>query len=380
VAMIQAAHLGVGIRGKEGQQAVLASDYALPRFAYLERLLLIHGRWNYNRIGTMVCYFFYKNIIFALTLFWFNIWNGFSSQPLYDEGYQSTYNLFFTSLPVMFFAILDRDLEPQVVSAHPELYSTGQINARFTGARFALFIAGAIVHSLLLFYLTVELLDLNVTNENGQQGDFWAAGTAILGNLIMVVTIVMGLLTRSWHMVHVFINVSSVAVWFLFLIVYHILPPGYLGESMDADDNVHNVIFELGATALHHLTTLIVIIMCCMPAMCYIFVREHYYPQIDDYYRRVVHSPELYPHETLQPEDDKAAVRLNISTPPGVSDVGPCYDSKAAGGAVSRGVGRDDAVVRHDPQRVDAPSDASPGVSARDHGAGILERNKGSSR
>ena len=37
VAMIQAAHLGVGIRGKEGQQAVLASDYALPRFAYLER-------------------------------------------------------------------------------------------------------------------------------------------------------------------------------------------------------------------------------------------------------------------------------------------------------------------------------------------------------
>ena len=46
------------------------------------------SRWSYNRIGTMVCYFFYKNIIFALTLFWFNIWNGFSSQPLYDEGYQ----------------------------------------------------------------------------------------------------------------------------------------------------------------------------------------------------------------------------------------------------------------------------------------------------
>jgi hypothetical protein len=54
---------------------------------------------------------------------------------------------------------------------------------------------------------------------------------------------------------------------------------------MDADDNVHNVIFELGATALHHLTSLVVIVMCCVPVMCYIFVREHYYPQIDDYYR-----------------------------------------------------------------------------------------------
>lgn len=114
VAMIQAAHIGVGIRGKEGQQAVLASDYALPRFCFLERLLLIHGRWSYNRIGTMICYFIYKNISFALTLYWFSFFNGFSSQPLFDDGYQSTYNLFFTSLPVMIFAGLDRDIEPWV--------------------------------------------------------------------------------------------------------------------------------------------------------------------------------------------------------------------------------------------------------------------------
>ena len=53
-------------------------------------------------------------------------------------------------------------------------------------------------------------------------------------------------------------------------------------------------------------------------------------------HRRVVHSPELYPHETLQLEDDKGAVRLNISTPPSVSDSSPGYDSKPAGGASCR--------------------------------------------
>jgi len=73
----------------------------------------------------MVCYFFYKNIAFALALFWFSLFNGFSAQPLFDDGYQSLYNLLFTSLPVMFFAVLDRDLEPDMVSSHPELYSTG---------------------------------------------------------------------------------------------------------------------------------------------------------------------------------------------------------------------------------------------------------------
>ena len=347
---LQAAHLGIGIRGKEGQQAVLASDYALPRFAYLERLLLVHGRWGYNRIGTFVCYFFYKNIIFALTLFWFCCWNGFSSQPLYDEGYQSCYNVFFTAFPVMVFAVLDRDVEPHVVRAHPELYSVGQTNSRFTGIRFATFIFGAFVHSLLLFYLTIELLDLNVTNNNGQQGDFWMAGTSILGNLIIVVTVIMAIHTRSWHFAHVFVDVGSVAFWFLFLVVYHSMVPGYfiLGNSYDEDDNVYNLIFELGSTLLHHLTTLLIVVMCCAPVMCYMMVREHYFPKIDDYYRRVCYQPDLYPNETMignqesSPQETSHAVRVDVSTPPGN---GVTYNTAPSTTTTDDGYGPPDAEV-----------------------------------
>lgn len=43
--MIKAAHIGVGIGGREGMAAVLASDYSITRFRYLRRLLLVHGRW-----------------------------------------------------------------------------------------------------------------------------------------------------------------------------------------------------------------------------------------------------------------------------------------------------------------------------------------------
>lgn len=45
-----AAHIGVGISGQEGMQAVLSSDYSLAQFRYLERLLLVHGRWSYYRM------------------------------------------------------------------------------------------------------------------------------------------------------------------------------------------------------------------------------------------------------------------------------------------------------------------------------------------
>ena len=47
----------------EGRQAVMASDFAISRFKYLERLLLVHGHWNYDRLARMVLYFFYKNAV-----------------------------------------------------------------------------------------------------------------------------------------------------------------------------------------------------------------------------------------------------------------------------------------------------------------------------
>lgn len=60
VAMIQEAHVGVGIAGEEGRQAVMSSDFAIGQFRYLSRLVLVHGRWSYRRIAEMIANFFYK--------------------------------------------------------------------------------------------------------------------------------------------------------------------------------------------------------------------------------------------------------------------------------------------------------------------------------
>lgn len=82
VSMIKAAHIGVGISGQEGMQAVLASDYAIAQFRFLERLLLVHGRWSYFRMCKFLRYFFYKNIGFTLCHFWYAYFCGFSAQVM----------------------------------------------------------------------------------------------------------------------------------------------------------------------------------------------------------------------------------------------------------------------------------------------------------
>lgn len=75
-----AAHIGVGISGQEGMQAVLASDYSFAQFRYLQRLLLVHGRWSYFRMCNFLGYFFYKNFAFTLVHFWYGFFCGFSAQ------------------------------------------------------------------------------------------------------------------------------------------------------------------------------------------------------------------------------------------------------------------------------------------------------------
>ena len=60
VAMIQEADVGVGIAGEEGRQAVMSSDYAIGQFRYLQRLILVHGRWSYRRLAETIANFFYK--------------------------------------------------------------------------------------------------------------------------------------------------------------------------------------------------------------------------------------------------------------------------------------------------------------------------------
>ncbi|XP_059036218.1 phospholipid-transporting ATPase VA isoform X4 [Mustela lutreola] len=126
VSMIQVADVGVGISGQEGMQAVMASDFAVPRFRYLERLLIVHGHWCYSRLANMVLYFFYKNTMFVGLLFWFQFYCGFSASAMIDQWYLIFFNLLFSSLPQLVTGVLDKDVPAEVLLTEPQLYKSGQ--------------------------------------------------------------------------------------------------------------------------------------------------------------------------------------------------------------------------------------------------------------
>jgi phospholipid-transporting ATPase len=91
VPMIMEAHVGVGISGNEGLQAVRSADYAIAQFRFLKPLLLVHGRNNYIRVARVILYIFYKNVVNVTALFFYNIYMGWSGTVLFASALQVGY-------------------------------------------------------------------------------------------------------------------------------------------------------------------------------------------------------------------------------------------------------------------------------------------------
>ena len=136
VAMIQEADVGVGIAGEEGRQAAMSSDYAIGQFRFLQRLILVHGRWSYRRLGESIANFFYKNVVWTFTIFWYQIYCNFDMTYLYDYTYLLLINLAFTSLPVIMMGVLDQDVNDKVSLAVPQLYRRGIERLEWTQRKF----------------------------------------------------------------------------------------------------------------------------------------------------------------------------------------------------------------------------------------------------
>jgi phospholipid-translocating ATPase len=136
-AMIQEAHVGIGIAGKEGMQAARASDYSIGQFRFLCKLLLVHGHWSYIRVSKFTLGTFLKCMTFYLTQGIFQLWTGFSGTSLYEGWSLSFYNTLFSSLPVMMIGIFERDLRASTLIANPHLYKMGQRRGAFNFYIFA---------------------------------------------------------------------------------------------------------------------------------------------------------------------------------------------------------------------------------------------------
>ncbi|CAH2038382.1 unnamed protein product [Thlaspi arvense] len=272
VSMIQAAHVGVGISGMEGMQAVMASDFAIAQFRFLTDLLLVHGRWSYLRICKVVMYFFYKNLTFTLIQFWFTFRTGFSGQRFYDDWFQSLYNVFFTALPVIVLGLFEKDVSASLSKRYPELYREGIRDSFFKWRVVAVWASSAVYQSLVC-YLFVTASAFDGKNSSGKIFGLWDVSTMVFTCLVIAVNLRILLMSNSitrWH--HITVG-GSILAWLVFAFMYC-----GITTPRDRNENVYFVIYVLMSTFYFYFTLLLVPVVALLADFIYQVVERWYFP------------------------------------------------------------------------------------------------------
>ncbi|XP_061569998.1 phospholipid-transporting ATPase IB isoform X4 [Cololabis saira] len=225
VGMIQTAHVGVGISGNEGMQATNSSDYSIAQFSYLEKLLLVHGAWSYNRVTKCILYCFYKNVVLYIIELWFAFVNGFSGQILFERWCIGLYNVIFTALPPFTLGIFDRPCSQQNMLRFPQLYRITQNAEGFNTKVFWGHCINALIHSIILFWLPLKMLDHTSPFSNGQGSDYLFTGNMVYTYVVVTVCLKAGMETTAWTRFSHLAVWGSMALWMVFFVVYSAIWP-----------------------------------------------------------------------------------------------------------------------------------------------------------
>ncbi|XP_039645375.1 phospholipid-transporting ATPase IB isoform X3 [Perca fluviatilis] len=225
VGMIQTAHVGVGISGNEGMQATNSSDYSIAQFSYLEKLLLVHGAWSYNRVTKCILYCFYKNVVLYIIELWFAFVNGFSGQILFERWCIGLYNVIFTALPPFTLGIFDRPCSQQNMLRFPQLYRITQNAEGFNTKVFWGHCINALIHSIILFWFPLKMLEHDTSFSDGQGNDYLFVGNMVYTYVVVTVCLKAGIETTAWTKFSHLAVWGSMALWMVFFAVYSAMWP-----------------------------------------------------------------------------------------------------------------------------------------------------------
>lgn len=253
IAMIQEAHIGIGITGKEGFQAARSSDYSIAQFRFLLKLLLVHGRWNYIRVCKYTLGTFWKEMLFYLTQAAYQHYNGYTGTSLYEPWSLSMFNTLFTSLPVIFMGVFEKDLAASTLLAAPELYTKGQRNGGFNLKIYFFWAFMAVSEAMLVFFTSHALYGQALFTKDN---DLYATGALSFTCCIMVISLKLQVLElHNKSAAAIVAIVLSVGGWYLWNILLSIIYTNNVIYKVK-----HAFLEEFGQNVMWWLTLIVMVV------------------------------------------------------------------------------------------------------------------------
>ncbi|KAF8929007.1 hypothetical protein BGZ52_002656, partial [Haplosporangium bisporale] len=302
VSMIQEAHIGVGVAGEEGLQAVMASDYSIGQFRFLTRLLLVHGHYAYLRNTSMVMLFIFKNIMGIGILFCFEFLCGYSSTSPLEYSYIFLYNVVLTVFPPLIIGIFDRDVGPGVLMAFPELYKVGLLQQEFTHSRFVIYSIEGVFQSIVCFIVPYYAYRYGTVNDSGRVQEMYEMGLAMAVSSIAQVNIFAAVVSQAFCVYHVIFIWGSVALIFVYSVMYALLP-----EALSQMNPNYGFSRTVMGSATFWAVVVLTLVICNLPRLTARYIRRMWSPKDLDILQEICHLEHMNKH-TLAPIDSTSVM------------------------------------------------------------------------
>lgn len=254
VGMIQQAHAGIGIPGKEGMQASLAADFSITAFSHLTRLLLWHGRNSYKRSARLAQFVIHRGLIISIIQTVYCALFFYAAVSVYSGWILVGYATVFTMFPV-FSLILDEDVTEHAADTYPELYKDLQKGRSLNLKTFLTWVFKSIYQGTMIMVFSVYVLwdDEYFTTLHLSAISFTSL---VLTELLMVAFEV-----HTWHWMMIVAEVCSIAFYVTSIVV--------LPDTFD-----HTTIFQWGFLG----RTLVVTVVSCLPVTLGKWLKRKYAP------------------------------------------------------------------------------------------------------
>ncbi|KAL9380309.1 hypothetical protein Peur_025966 [Populus x canadensis] len=260
VRMIQQADIGVGISGREGLQAARAADYSIGRFRFLKRLILVHGRYSYNRTAFLSQYSFYKSLLICFIQIFFSFISGVSGTSLFNSVSLMAYNVFYTSIPVLV-SVLDKDLSEETVMQHPQILFYCQAGRLLNPSTFAGWFGRSLFHAIVVFVISIHAYAF-------EKSEMEEVGMVALSGCIWLQAFVVTLETNS------FTILQHLAIWGN-LIAFYVI--NWIVSAIPSS-GMYTIMFRLCRQPSYWLTILLIVVAGMGPILAIKYFRYTYRP------------------------------------------------------------------------------------------------------
>eukprot|EP00011_Vannellida_sp_DIVA3-517-6-12_P015112 CAMPEP_0114620448 /NCGR_PEP_ID=MMETSP0168-20121206/8730_1 /TAXON_ID=95228 ORGANISM="Vannella sp., Strain DIVA3 517/6/12" /NCGR_SAMPLE_ID=MMETSP0168 /ASSEMBLY_ACC=CAM_ASM_000044 /LENGTH=684 /DNA_ID=CAMNT_0001831639 /DNA_START=263 /DNA_END=2313 /DNA_ORIENTATION=- len=212
VSMIQAAHVGVGIVGKEGKQAALAADFSVLQFSHLQSLLFWHGRNSYKRSAMLSQYVIHRGLIISFIQAIFSAVFYMAPVTIYTGMLLFGYSVWYTLLPA-FALVLDEDIQKCDAFLYPELYESLRTGRSLNAKTFLIWVLVSMFQAMAIM---CSVLFLDVPSYFNMVAVSFTA-------LVFTELLDVAMVTRTWTLLMALAQVSSFALYPLCMLIL----PGY---------------------------------------------------------------------------------------------------------------------------------------------------------